>query len=255
MKPVIRKFDGRAEDYTAGRPDYAAALIDCMYREYGVSDASVIADIGSGTGKFARHLLDRGSEVYCVEPNDDMRRTAERELRSYEKFHSVTGTAEHTTLADGAADFVTAAQAFHWFDGKRFKEECLRILKDGGTVFLIWNARDGSDLLNQELFRLHTAYCPGFKGFSGGTKQDDPKIRSFFDGQYVSMSFDHPLTFDRDRFVARCLSSSYSLRKGDKDYDDYIDALNELFDRHEHHGLVSVANQSVAYVGAIGQGR
>lgn len=255
MKTVIRKFDGRAEDYTAGRPDYAVALIDCMYREYGVSDASVIADIGSGTGKFARHLLDRGSEVYCVEPNDDMRRTAERELRSYEKFHSVTGTAEHTTLADGAADFVTAAQAFHWFDGKRFKGECLRILKDGGTVFLIWNARDGSDLLNQELFRLYTAYCPGFRGFSGGTQQDDPKIKSFFDGRYVSMSFDHPLMFNRDRFVARCLSSSYSLREGDKGYEGYVDALNELFDRHERHGLVSVANQSVAYAGTIGQGR
>ena len=76
-----KMFDGYANDYTVGRPSYAAELIDCLYNKYGFSKSSIIADIGSGTGKFAKHLLDRGSQVYCVEPNDDMRDLLLDELR------------------------------------------------------------------------------------------------------------------------------------------------------------------------------
>ncbi|MBQ9031061.1 MAG: methyltransferase domain-containing protein [Parasporobacterium sp.] len=93
---TLKKFDGRAEDYTVGRPGCAQELVDYLYNRFEISDESVIADIGSGTGKFAKYLLDRGSEVYCVEPNPDMRHMAERELNGYTNFHSVIGTAENT---------------------------------------------------------------------------------------------------------------------------------------------------------------
>ncbi|MBR4144764.1 MAG: hypothetical protein IKU06_04790 [Lachnospiraceae bacterium] len=53
---TTKKFDGYANDYTVGRPGYAAELIECMYGIYGMAKESVIADIGSGTGKFAKHL-------------------------------------------------------------------------------------------------------------------------------------------------------------------------------------------------------
>ena len=127
-----RKFDGYAKDYAIGRPSYALDLINCLYERYGISEKSVIADIGSGTGKFAKHLLERGSQVYCVEPNDDMRQTAEKELGCYENFHSVAGNAQWSNLDDGFVDFVTTAQAFHWFNVTDFRRECLRIMKKGG---------------------------------------------------------------------------------------------------------------------------
>ena len=119
-------FDGYASDYTVGRPGYAPELLECMYGKYGMSRKSVIADIGSGTGKFAKYLIERGSEVYCVEPNDDMRRTAENELGTFDNFHSVSGDAENTHLDDESVDFITTAQAFHWFDVERFRND-----KDG----------------------------------------------------------------------------------------------------------------------------
>lgn len=99
-------FDGYAKDYTAGRPDYAMELIECMCGKHGISKDSVIADIGSGTGKFARHLIERGSEVFCVEPNEDMRQTAERELSEFPNFHSVKGDAEMSGLPDQSVDFI-----------------------------------------------------------------------------------------------------------------------------------------------------
>lgn len=248
---TINKFDGRATDYTASRPNYSMELISCLYSQYGISETSVIADIGSGTGKFSRHLLDRQSEVYCVEPNDDMRSIAEKELCKYEKFHSVAGNAENTTLKSNFADCITTAQAFHWFDVLKFKQECLRIIKTNGRVFLIWNIRDSSDIINQEWHNIFSQFCPGFKGFSNGIERDDSKIKEFFDKGYEYINFDYPLIFDKESFIKRSLSSSYSLKENDANYGEYISALKEIFDKYENNGLISISNQSVAYTGII----
>ena len=80
------RFDGYANDYTIGRPQYSDELIDHILEKSNLSGDFTIADIGSGTGKFSSQLLARGCEVYAVEPNDDMRNTAESELSSYKNF-------------------------------------------------------------------------------------------------------------------------------------------------------------------------
>lgn len=245
------KFDGRATDYTASRPNYSMDLIDYLYSQYGISKASVIADIGSGTGKFSKHLLDRQSEVYCVEPNDDMRNVAESELCGYLNFHSVAGDAENTTLKENFVDYITAAQSFHWFDVPKFKKECQRIIKTGGKVFLIWNIRDNADSINQEWHSIFARYCPHFKGFSNGIDKDGHRIKEFFDNHYKYVSFNYPLIFDRENFIKRSLSSSYSLKKDDETYEEYMCALNGLFDKYEHNGFIAITNQSVAYIGTI----
>ena len=246
---TTKKFDGYAKDYTAGRPSYAPQLIDCMYSSYGVSETSIIADIGSGTGKFARHLIDRGSEVYCVEPNDDMRHVAENELGVFKNFHSVNGGAENTTLENKSADFITTAQAFHWFDVSKFRKECSRIIRKNGKVFLIWNVRDMEAEINRELFRIYTMYCPNFKGFSGGIKKDDQRIKDFFQAGYEYVSFDNPLYLDRERFIARSLSGSYSLKEGDIKYVEYIEAILDVFNGYSENGIVTIPNKSEAYIG------
>ena len=47
-------------------------------------------------------------------------------------------------FAGGSLDAVTVAQAFHWFDADRAFAELHRVLRPGGRVGLIWNARDRS---------------------------------------------------------------------------------------------------------------
>lgn len=246
-----RNFSGLAAEYTAGRPVYAEAFLESLYARHGFSAESAVADIGSGTGKFAKQLLDRGSTVWCVEPNGDMRRTAVRELGGYAKFCAVNGTAAETTLADTSVDFITAAQAFHWFDVSAFQKECRRILKPGGRVFLIWNLRDMTDEMNRRCHAVHAAYCPAFQGFGGGIQKDDARIGQFFGGQYRYEEFDNPLFYDREKFLSRSLSGSYSLQQGDARYADYIGALSELFDEYAENGVLAMANRTVAYSGTL----
>lgn len=246
-----QNFTGLADAYAAARPAYASALIDELYEARGLSGQSVIADVGSGTGKFSRQLLDRGSFVFGVEPNDDMRGMAVRELGAYRRFRSVCGTEADTGLPGQSVEAVTAAQAFHWFDVERFRGECRRILRPRGAVFLIWNVRDALAEVNRAVSDIYTEYCPRFQGFSGGMQRDDARIRRFFDSSYTRVAFDHPLSFDQDSFIQRSLSSSYSLRSGDPRYQSYVEALSELFDAYAAGGIVTVPNKTVAYMGTV----
>ena len=109
------RFTGKARAYAQGRPDYPASVVGLLTQESRRENPR-LADIGSGTGILSRAMLERGWTVYGVEPNDDMRKEAEKRLSAFPRFHSVAGTAERTGLPGASVDLVTAAQSFHWFD-------------------------------------------------------------------------------------------------------------------------------------------
>lgn len=245
------KFNGRALQYTRGRPGYAPALLDFLFEKYGFCADATVADIGSGTGIFTKQLLERGCHVYAVEPNAQMREVAELALRSCRNFQSVAAAAEKTTLPAASVDFVTVAQAFHWFDGEKFRRECRRILRPDGAVFLIWNMRKEEAALNRRLQEVYSAFCPAFCGFHGGTKPHDERIRSFFSDAYECTVFENPLLCDRETFINRSLSSSFSLQEGEPAFEEYRKALFSLFDCFAQDGKVRVENQTVVYAGHI----
>ncbi len=63
-----------------------------------------MADVGSGTGKLTELFLDWGCRVFGVEPNEDMRREAQRAFAGRDDFVSVNGTVEfsYRTVMDAA---------------------------------------------------------------------------------------------------------------------------------------------------------
>ncbi len=136
----------------------------------------------------------------------------------------------------------------HIFDVQKFRAECDRILKDSGKVFLIWNVRE-EDSMNKELYQIYSKYCPNFRGFSGGIEKDDPRINEFFNREYEYIEFDYPLYYDKEKFIARSLSGSYSIKEGHENNDEYMQAIVDVFERYSEDGIVSIANKSVAYIG------
>ena len=241
------KFNKKAGFYASARPTYAEGFLKKLYSDFGVSDKSVVADIGSGTGIFTRQLLQLGCSVYAVEPNDDMRIEAERELASFKGFHSVNGRAEVTGLNDRSVDFITVAQAFHWFEPVSFKRECARILKPDGKIFLIWNSRDEAAEINVRQYELFGKYCPDFKIPSKDTTKSDKRISDFFDGKFVYAEFENNLLYDMDKFISRGLSSSYSPKYGTAGYTEFVAELGSLFEEFSSDGIVTVPNKTRIY--------
>jgi SAM-dependent methyltransferase len=186
-----QRFSNRVTDYVRYRPGYPSALIDLLRSECGLRPDHAVADIGSGTGLLSKLFLENGNRVFGIEPNEEMRRAGEECLAAYKNFSSVRGSSEATTLPDSSFDFITAAQAFHWFEPTATRREFLRILKPHGWVVVIWNDRRISetafgrayeDLLvryGTDYARVKEAYpelqdMKKFFGSSAATSQNDP---------------------------------------------------------------------------------
>ncbi len=248
------KFDGMANIYEKYRPSYPASLITYLYETVGFTEHSTIADIGAGTGKFSKLLLEQGSTVACVEFNKDMLAKLSKEVAPYAKAQIVNATAEHTSLPEKSIDFVTAAQAFHWFDSTQFATECNRILKPNGKVVLVWNVRDLNSKLVQTQESIFKTYCPNFKGFSGGfDKVDTTLVKHFFkDGICQYEVFDNPFVYHgKEAFVGRSLSSSYAPKPQEAAYAPFVKELEELFDTYQINDIVTMPNEAVVYWGNV----
>jgi SAM-dependent methyltransferase len=247
------RFTGLADIYAKYRPSYPDDLIHYLYSEVGLSENSVIADIGSGTGILTELLLKENSTVYSVEPNEDMRRTAEAALSRYPNFISVNGTAENTSLNASSLDFITVAQAFHWFDRQAFKAECQRVLKSNGKVILVYNGRDGESELVMENNAVNFRYNPDYMAASGGMRGNDVRAYAdFFRGGVCDYKvFRNDVVYDEDGFIGRNLSGSYAPKKESENYQPYVSALNQLFEKFSRNGTLLLPYLTRSLIGEV----
>lgn len=252
MEPKMNntsRFEGKGEIYDMARPKYSSELPEYIRHTMNIPVGSIFADIGSGTGIFTEQLLNCGYRVYAVEPNADMRRKAEEKLSGRSGFTSVNGTDSNTGLPDESVDVITAAQAFHWFDAEAFRRECRRILKPDGKVLIVYNSRDEQAACTAALAGLRRKYNPEFHGFSNGIS--DEKCRAFFGGRCGVFRADNSQSYDREGYINRVLSSSYSLRESDEQYAEYLEEVHSLFDTYAVDGVLTVPTCTVAYTGEV----
>ena len=109
------RFSDRVSNYVKYRPSYPAEIIQTLTEQCNLTADTVIADIGSGTGKLTELLLAQNYAKFGVEPNQAMREAAEIVFADDGKFTSVDGQSEATGLKTNSVDLIVAAQAFHWF--------------------------------------------------------------------------------------------------------------------------------------------
>jgi ubiquinone/menaquinone biosynthesis C-methylase UbiE len=248
-----KRFTERVANYAAYRPKYPAAVVEFMRAELGLSASSVVADVGAGTGIWTEMLLREGGcrKVFAVEPNDAMRAAAENSLGELANFESVDGTAEATTLDDASVDFVTAAQAFHWFDARTARSEFARILKPGGWLVLLWNMRrvDTTPFL-RELERILRAYGTDYERIVA--ENPGPELMAeVFPRGHGTRSFAHEQILNYEALRGRWLSASYVPLAGHPNHEPMFDALRRAFDEHQRGGVVSIEYEAVAYYGRL----
>ncbi len=136
MIDPAQSFDRAAVEYERARPGYPAAILDLLP----LGDGAEVLDLGAGTGKLTRVLVERYRRVVAVEPLDGMRAILAQVVSGAE---SLAGTAEDIPLAEGSVDAVFAGQAFHWFANDAAVAEIARVLRPGGVLALVWN--EGAD--------------------------------------------------------------------------------------------------------------
>jgi SAM-dependent methyltransferase len=211
----------------------------------------VIADIGSGTGKLSEIFLRNGNCVFGVEPNPGMRKAAEGILKGNRRFQSIVGSAESTSLSTNSVDFITAGQAFHWFDRQKARSEFSRILKPAGWVVIIWNERrlEASPFLKayeQFLLKYGTDYKEVRHEKVAG------EIPGFFaPGKVALATFENLQEFDFEGLKGRVFSSSYTPEPGTAASLAMLEALEEVFDNYASAGRVIVEYDTTVYYGRL----
>jgi SAM-dependent methyltransferase len=247
-----RRFSSRVEDYIKYRPSYPQAVVRLLEDECGLTPASVVADVGSGTGILSRLFLRNGNRVYGVEPNREMREAGERLLATYHNFVSVDATAEATTLEDESVDFVTAGQAFHWFDPKGARREFARVLRRDGWAVLVWNDRrtEGTPLL-EDYERLLLEYGTDYREVSSKYAEGELISALFGPNKARLKTFDNEQVFDFDSLKGRLMSASYTPEPGHPNFAPLMRELEVLFHRHEQGGRVVVTYDTKVFYGQL----
>jgi ubiquinone/menaquinone biosynthesis C-methylase UbiE len=247
-----QRFSDRVENYVKYRPGYPPEVLQYLKTECTLTESSVVADVGAGTGIFTKLLLDEGYKVLAVEPNEPMRNAAENYLHDYKNFTSVDGTAEATTLAENSVDCIVCAQDFHWFNNGRTRVEFNRILKPGAKAALIWNNRitDSSDFLKAYDALLKNNSLDYNKVNHQNVKDID--FKAFFkDGEYQLKKFPNEQVFDEQGLIGRAFSSSYVPSEDTEDGQKFLAMLKDIFNKYNVDGKVVFSYQTEVYTGEV----
>jgi SAM-dependent methyltransferase len=251
MSDPVARFSNRAENYARYRPNYPSGVIDILKSNCGLAPTSKIADVGSGTGILSELFLKNGNSVIGIEPNAAMRLAAESLLAGFKNFVSTNATAEATTLEPSSIDFITAGQAFHWFNREKAKKEFARILKPDGWVVLIWNERklDSTPfLLDYEnlLLRYGTDYDQVRHENVAG------EIAQFFAPNIFKLTtLENAQHFDFQSLKGRTRSASYTPEPGTPNFEPMFAKLEEIFNAHKRDGMVTFEYQTRLYYGHL----
>ena len=252
-KSPTARFSDRVENYVRYRPGYPPEVLDLLRAECGLQPRHVVADIASGTGAFTRLLLENGNSVFAVEPNTAMREMGIQQLESLgsNRLVSVAGTAEETTLPSASVDFVTAAQAAHWFDLARARKEFARILRPGGWCVLIWNERETTTTpFLRDYEQLLLTYGTDYKEVRH--ERTTAMIHEFFaPAQFEERIFSLRQQFDYEGLAGRLWSSSYAPLEGHPSHAPMMQELRRIFRAHAKDDMVEFEYKTRVFYGHL----
>lgn len=123
-------FGREAERYERTRPGYPDELIARLMTD----GPATVLDVGCGTGKAARLLVDQGCDVVGVEPDPLMAQIARRF-----GIHVEVATFEDWQSQGRTFDLVISAQAWHWVDPTRGTLKAHSVLNPSGRLAAFWN--------------------------------------------------------------------------------------------------------------------
>ena len=155
--PSARSFELVADVYERARPEYPAEAVAWVVDELELREGRMVLDLGAGTGKLTRALVQTGARVIAVEPGEAMLGELRRVLPEVE---ALLGGAEAIPLGDKSVDAITVGQAFHWFRPEEAVPELHRVLRTGGAVALVWNSRDQARPLQRTISELIKPLVP-----------------------------------------------------------------------------------------------
>lgn len=128
-----------ADAYDRARPRYPEEIVDRAVELAGLSDGAKILEVGCGPGTATAAFARRGFQMVCLEPSREACQLARRNCNPYPEVEILNTTFEEWETGTERFDVVLAASAFHWVSSETGYPKAADILKDEGTLILLWN--------------------------------------------------------------------------------------------------------------------
>jgi SAM-dependent methyltransferase len=128
------RFGQAVEAYDAYRPEYPAEVFQFILAPISPKKRHLAMDLGAGTGRATRNLVEHFEKVIAVEPDPRM---AEK-IRGFGARVVVrVTTAEKCVQEPGSVDLIVIANALHWMEAPLVMKNVTRWLRPGGIFALI----------------------------------------------------------------------------------------------------------------------
>ena len=125
--------------YHAARPAYPGWVFATLRTRCGLASGTATFEIGAGTGKATRRLLDLGANpLVAVEPDPRMAAFL-RETNRDEALQVIVSSFEDAALQPAGFDLGICATAFHWLDEDVALLKLAKLLRPGGWWASVWN--------------------------------------------------------------------------------------------------------------------
>ena len=205
-------FGEDPELYDKARAGYPAGLVSevMSFGSLGRGDRAV--EVGAGTGKATVAFARAGLQITAIEPSPEMAAVASRNCADFPDVSVVVSSFEDWDGGGEPRDLVFAAQSWHWIDPSVRYAKAAALLRDGGTLALMWHRTDWSgEVLHDELDELYRRVDPdlrernpGFPGLNWSAKEDvvvaEIRASGLFEG-IQDRTFRRLDTFSADTFV------------------------------------------------------
>lgn len=155
-------FNEVVEAYDKMRPAYVKALYQDLFAYRTITEQSKVLEIGIGTGKATRPILETGCELTAVELSDKMAKCSAQKFAHFPKFSVKNVAFQDFEAPDASYDLIYAATAFHWLPEKMGYSKVFRLLRPGGVFARFANhpypKDEAHEVLYEEIQKLYAEY-------------------------------------------------------------------------------------------------
>ena len=240
-----RRFRTAADHYLAGRPPYAAGLINRVAELTRLGPDDRVMDLGCGPGQLARAFAPRSREVLALDPEPEMLRVAQAASAASDRIIWQQAGSADLSPAMGRFRLITMGRSFHWMD----RDETLRrldgIIEPGGVIVLFHDTHPaGPDNAWYEAYRDTLRRYGGSDTYGARTRAADwlrhevILLRSAFSRvEEIGVYERRPASIDGMIERALSMSSTSRARLGDQ-ADAMVSDLRAILPGGEFHELI-----------------
>ena len=158
MKDQRLTFNDDLINYEKWRTNYCDELFSDIIAYSGIGAGKLAVDVGCGTGKSTRPILEAGCRVIGIEYGRDMAEYVRERFKSYDEFSVENAKFEDFVCEDNSIDLLLSGTAFHWIPEDIGYGKAFRIIRPGGTLALFWSFPTPDISRPQLMERMQSVY-------------------------------------------------------------------------------------------------